>query len=128
MTTSLCVTRVNSGQPKPQRRGVQSPPQQPNHRGGVERRGGGYHGLGGEGEVWQPCVIYRVADSPNEGANLVLLLRPLLTPLLLLLDGQVTDAGSRNVRLTNRLVSVQMRTHCLMGLTVRVHSPLPLQC
>ena len=78
--------------------------------------------------MWQPCIIYRVADSPNEGANLVLLLRPLLTPLLLLLDGQLTDAGSRNVRLTNRLVSVQMRMHCLMGLTVRVHSPLPFQC
>ena len=36
VTTGPCVTRVaysSSGQPKPQLRGVQSPPQQRNHRG-----------------------------------------------------------------------------------------------
>ena len=45
VTTGPCVTRVaysnsNSGQAKPQLRGVQSPPQQRNHRGGVGMQGG----------------------------------------------------------------------------------------
>ena len=68
--SSITGSRHNceQGQPKPQLRGVHSPPQQRNHRGGAGKgttgptpQGGrgGYHGVGGGGGgVWQPCIIH----------------------------------------------------------------------
>ena len=69
--SSITGSRHNceQGQPKPQLGGGaqpttttkpqggrgRAPPQAPPHRGR-----GGYHGVGGGGGVWQPCIIYRL--------------------------------------------------------------------
>ena len=73
--SSITGSRHNceQGQPKPQLRGVHSPPQQRNHRGGAGKgttgptpQGGrgGYHGVGGEGGCGSPasymCLTLRV--------------------------------------------------------------------
>ena len=59
VATDPCVTRVaysNSGQPMPQLRGVQIPPQQPKHRGGVGTTGPTPRaGRGGTGKDTMEC-------------------------------------------------------------------------
>ena len=76
--SSITRSRRNyeQGQPKPQLGGVHSPPQQRNHRGGAGKgtttgptpqggAGGDTMGWGGEGGVWQPCIIYLWESSPK---------------------------------------------------------------